>query len=625
VIIAAVSAHRIEFPSHVEKRGLDLDEAAKTNAIEFSRWDPVAKIDVVRTGPDFTRRVAYDGGSQSSLFIQFDGDFRALRAHYFDLVDGVPRYNGARYVALAHWLKRDRGPRVLVVGAAGGQETLAALAFGAAHVDAVEMVCAVFDAARGPFGQFTGHLYDNARVSPICDEGRSFLRHSTARYDVIQLHSNHTTSSIANGAGGAEPIYLQTVEAYKEYLTHLAPDGILQVNYFAYPRILSTAGAAWQELFPTEEFRRHVVITDGYGDGMLPTVLVKRSQWAPAELAAIGDFLRPEFAAEPRWSYRLIFAPGSESGVPQEFFRQPLSAELAERLPYKISPPTDDQPFFRDMRRHVVPLTPDAEGYVPRGVAMFLNASLRGSFPMETLHLYLLGGLSIVIAGLVVGVPLVGLQRRSLQPVTVLPSLLYFGCLGAGFIIIELVLLYKMMVVIGFPIYTLATVLFTLLVAAGGGSVLSERLLQGSRYSAVWIFPTIAALVAALVLVFPEVLALALRMGQTARMGLAAALIFPLGVALGVPFPAGIAILRARAPQLIPWAWGVNGFATVVGSLLACLCSMRFGFDRTLLLAAALYLLAMGALVRAAAPTTRPNSSTDFSPITAPSVPQGGT
>src|SRR5262249_41446819 len=154
---------------------------------------------------------------------------------------------------LAHWLKRDKSAQTLVIGSAGGQETLAALTWGASHVDAVEMVCTVIAAGKGKYRDFIGGIFDNSRVTTHCDEGRNFLAHSNNRYDVIQIHSNHTTSSIANGSGDVMPIYLQTVESYRDYFSHLAPNGILQVNYFVYPRMISTAAEAWSQFAPGEK------------------------------------------------------------------------------------------------------------------------------------------------------------------------------------------------------------------------------------------------------------------------------------------------------------------------------------------------------------------------------------
>ena len=597
LVLTVVLAGRVDFPTHALKSWTFRDDP--TQPVEYSLWDPVAKIDILRQREPFLRRVTYDGGSQASFFFQFDGDFATARSHYFDVVDGQPRYNTGRYVALAYWLKRDTPMQVLVIGSAGGQETLAALVFGAAHVDAVEMVCGVVDAAKGRYAAFIGNVYTNPRVNGVCDEGRSFLRHSQRRYDVIQIHSNHTTSSVAQGAGAVDPIYLQTVEAYREYLSHLGDDGILQINYYVYPRMITTAAAAWHDLFPGEDFRAHVVVEgSGWAEFIMPTFLIKRSRWTGGEIAAIRRFVQKDFAETPRHDYGILYAPGGAEAenVPREFFEAPVSRALEDRVPYLVFPPSDSQPFFRDLRKHFYRLEPDTAGYVPPSTAAFINASLLGSIPRDRIHLYLLGGLSIGMSALVLLLPLLRTRRRGLRGVIAFPAMLYFACLGAGFIIIEVVLISKFVVVIGFPIYSMATILFTLLVAAGVGSAISARLSRGRVAHAVWIFPVLALLVGGLVVSFPYVRDLALSLGQGARILLGAILVVPLGVCLGIPFPLGIAALRVADPRLIPWAWGVNAFMSVVGSLIAAVVSIRFGFDYALLVAAGMYLLAIPAL-----------------------------
>jgi spermidine synthase len=594
IVVAVGFAGRLDLPIHVLKGDLKLGDADQR--VEFSRWDPVAKIDILRQREPFVRRIAYDGGSQTSFFYRFDGDFHQARAHYFDTMDGRTRYNNGRYVALAYWLKRDTPMRVLDIGSAGGQEVLAALIFGAAHVDAVEMVCTVINLARGSYAKFTGNVYNDPRVRPVCDEGRSFLRHTDQRYDVIQIHSNHTTSSVAQGAGAMEPIYLQTVEAYREYLSHLTDDGILQINYYVYPRMITTAARAWHDLFPGRDFRDHVVIEgSGWSEFMMPTFLVKRSAWAKDDIASIRRFVSKQFADDPLRDYGILYAPGEPeaANVPAEFFHVPLSRSLEDRLPYLVFPPTDSQPFFRDLRKHLHPLDPDTAGYVPSSTARFINASLLGFIPRDRIHLYLLGGLSIAMSAVFVWLPLTWMQRHKVHSGSALPTIVYFGCLGAGFIIIEIVLISKFMVLIGFPIYAMATVLCTILVAAGIGSRVSGWISRRWEARTVWVFPCLALLLGALIVVFPLARDLALGLDQRARIILSAALLLPLGVCLGIPFPLGITALQATAPRLIPWAWGINGFMTVVGSLLAAICSIRMGFDYALLVAAAIYLVAM--------------------------------
>jgi hypothetical protein len=593
---AVFAPDRIDFQTHVAKGDLKAGEVA--DLAEYSRWDPAAKIDVLPQPAPFLRRIAYDGGAQRSFYYQFDGDLARVRAHYFDLVDGEPRYNIGRYVALAYWLKRDTPMRALVIGSAGGQEVLAALAFGAARVDAVEMVCAVIQAARGPYAAFTGHLYDHPRVRPVCDEGRSYLRHTPDRYDVIQIHSNHTTSSVAQGAGAMDPIYLQTVEAYREYLSRLTDDGILQVNYYVYPRMITTVAQAWHDLFPDRDLARHVIVEgSGWSEFMMPTLLVKRSPWTPEEIGTVRRFVSRDFAAEPGRAYGLVYTPARPevANVPAEFFRAPLDPALADRLPYQVTPTTDAQPFFRDLRKHLHRIEPDASGYVPTSTAGFINASLMGRIPRDRIHLYLLGGLSVAMSGLFLWYPLRWMRRHGLGRARALPSAVYFGALGVGFIVVEVVLISKFVVLIGFPIYAMAAVLCTLLIAAGVGSRLSGWLWRRHPARAIGVFPVVALLIAAVVAAFPHARDLALGLGQPARIALSAGLLLPLGVALGLPFPLGIAALDRVAPRLVPWAWGVNGFMTVVGSLLAALLSIRWGFDVTLLAAAAVYLVAMGA------------------------------
>jgi hypothetical protein len=65
---------------------------------------------------------------------------------------------------------------------------------------------------------------------------------------------------------------------------------------------------------------------------------------------------------------------------------------------------------------------------------------------------------------------------------------------------------------------------------------------------------------------------------------------------MGLPFPTGIRVLGRIAPEMIPWAWAVNGCSSVVGSTLAAMLVVSFGFSWVMMLAAGLYVLAVLAL-----------------------------
>jgi hypothetical protein len=169
----------------------------------------------------------------------------------------------------------------------------------------------------------------------------------------------------------------------------------------------------------------------------------------------------------------------------------------------------------------------------------------------------------------------------------------YFSCLGAGFITLELVFIQKFMHLIGSPLYTYSTVIFTLLLAAGIGSAASERLGIGSRRR--WAFPFVAIIVIglALIAVYPPLAKLALAFSLPGRAAAAALMIFPLGFFLGMPFPLGILAITHQPRGAIAWAWGMNGLFTVIGGLGSVLLGLEWGFNFTIVIALALYACAL--------------------------------
>src|ERR1019366_507779 len=199
-----------------------------------------------------------------------------------------------------HYLKRDTGARVLVIGSAGGQETKAALVYGAARVDAVELVPTVVELGTGRYSHYIGDIFHNPAVYAQAGEGRSFLRHSDRQYDIIQMYSNYTNLSVAQGTGALAPEYLQTVEAYQEYFSHLTPNGVLHINHHAFPRMITTAALAWKRMGRTD-FQRHVAVYISEAEPFLPTLLIKMQPWTAAELNELNVFLAPQDLDAYHW------------------------------------------------------------------------------------------------------------------------------------------------------------------------------------------------------------------------------------------------------------------------------------------------------------------------------------
>jgi spermidine synthase len=584
----------IDFRLHDDKREAKSDIAK--GRLEFSRWDPISKIDVIDKTKEGMKHIAYDGGSQSSHIYPFNGDYEHLRNNLFNLVE---KHFWFRGVLASHYLKRDTGHKVLVIGSAGGQEVKAALMFGAKRVDAIEMVGTVVEVGKNLYSDYNGAIYKHPAVHASVGEGRSFLRQSNDKYDVIQIFSNHTSSSIAAGSGAIATVYLQTVEAYKEYFTHLTTDGVLQVNHHAYPRMITTASAAWKELGGSD-FQKHVAVFERPNrQDDLPTMLIKMSEWKKEEIADLVSFFSVP-AKDPGIS-RIVenpMDPGS-SFLSQEFYAGKLPASLMEDMEFNVRPPMDDRPFFNSLRKRVERLVPSHERYLNFSTAEILNSSLKKGFiPLEIVHLPITAAVSIFYALIFIIVPL-RFSEAGRLPWKGKPSVLvYFSCLGAGFIIFELVFVQIFMKLVGYPLYTYSTVIFTMLISAGAGSFASKSIVSNNKNR--WYIPFIGIILTALLIIIGNqyIFNQFLSTSTPTRVLVCFLMILPLGFFLGMPFPLGILELETKPRGAIAWAWGINGLFTVIGGLSSVILSLIFGFRISLSFALLLYLVAFALFPR---------------------------
>ncbi len=571
--------HYLEFRQFSNKRSLRFFKEA--HKIERSYWDPISKIDIVDVNTK--KFIAYDGGSQSSYIYPFNGNYSELKKL-------LPQHAASHFwgamVLASHYLKQDTNQNVLIIGSAGGQETKAALVYGAGHVDAVELVGYVVREGKTDYAAYNGGIFLDPRVNAMVGEGRSFLRSNNVKYDIIQMFSNHTSSSIASGTGAMSANYLQTVEAYEDYFQKLKADGILHINHHVYPRILTTAAMAWKKL-GRSNFRRHVLVFEKeHVIDNLPTVLIKMSPWTQAEVDRLIAFMGP--------ANTVVINPIHSGGnfLPDQFFSGALDPSLAQRIAYRVDPPTDDRPFFNFFRKKIKKVEADPANFMNYSTAGLLNSQLAGGVPMDIIHLIVTGAASILFVGVFVFVPLLYSKVGRARWPNKGKTLIYFSCLGAGFIIIELIFIQMFMRIIGYPLYTYSTVVFSLLLSAGMGSFSSGKLHITPHNRWYLPFVGVIASVFMLLMIYAPVGRLLLTAPIYMRIFIAMLMIFPVGFFLGMPFPLGILSLRNRVNGAIGWAWGVNGLFTVIGGVFSVVCSLMFGFHTTLIVAVGAYFLA---------------------------------
>lgn len=593
------SPQYFDFKEHNGKRGAN--EASKLGAIEYTRWDLISKINVFEipaTDNSTPKKlIDYDGGAQTSGIYSFDGDYQKLREYV--RANGVKdQFPNLKYLA-SLYLKRDTRQNVLIIGSAGGVETKAAIMYGAEHVDAIEMVGTVVDLVKNKYADFGGNVYNHPKVNVQVGEGRSTLRASSKKYDIIIMYTNHTTSSIASGSGAISTNYLQTVEAYQDYFEHLTDNGILDIDYLYYPRMVTTAARAWK-LMGRKDFQRHVVVYKRFDKDAQPALLIKMKPWTIEEMNELNTLFTTFKKVSENSDYILAEDPlhPEKSFLSSEFYSGHLSPSLMEKTDYRIYPATDDRPFMFFVRKKLGKIKPDSSRFASASESAILNSqrlqfSWRLRFlSMDIIHLVVTAIVSLFFAIIFVFVPLYFSQAGRTKWQHKTSTLVYFSCLGAGFIIIELVFIQVFMQLIGFPLYTYSTVLFVLLLAAGTGSYTSNMLKihEGWR----WIIPFIGILLVGLLILFtyPSVFHRFLSSPMGVRILISSLMIFPFGFFLGMPFPIGILWVEKQPKGALTWAWALNGFFTVVGGLLSVILSLFFGFFNTILVALALYLIA---------------------------------
>jgi spermidine synthase len=565
----------LEITYHMDKRGFRSLQGGNLGTY----WDRISRIDLIQYRDAYIW-IAYDGGTQTSYYYTFDGDYEKLRE---SLPEKAMSQFWDRYVFTSHWLKEGKGARVLVIGAAGGQETKAALTFGASSVDAVEMVGTVVRLGKE---KYAVEPYANPKVNAVCGEGRSFLRSSNKEYDIIQMMSNHTSASVASGSGAVSPNYLQTTDAYKEYFSHLTENGVLHINHHIYPKMVLTAARAWKEM-GLENFEQHVLLYYAPRWFNLPTLLIKKSPWTQAEFDRVDSLMKPG-------KFQLIHNPLSPetSKLAPEFFTGTLSREQIDSIPFRMNVPTDDQPFFNHVRKNFEPVT-GTEPYVEKSIKVLLNESVKHGLPMDVIHLFVTAGAALVIAVVCLFGPLL-FSKVGRQPWRGKASfIVYFACLGAGFITIELIFIQFFHKLVGFPLYTYASVVFAFLLSAGIGSyVTSITELHGKAWARFIPFLLIPLYGIVLMTAKDPLLNYFLQWSIMVRIAATVILIFPLGFFLGMPFALGIAGSHTKGAGAVGWAWAVNGLFTVLGSISCIVAAIYIGFTSTLLAAFATYLLA---------------------------------
>ncbi len=557
-----------------------------------SEWTPLARLDVI------------EAPNGRSLFQ--DGDAPAPMPPWNQRIPPSDIHLVSYAVA--------EKPKVLIIGVGLGFDVKSAIQSEAKEIVGVEINPRTFQYLTEDLVEYSGGQLDSEHIHLQVAEGRNYIRGTDEKFDLIQMSGVDTFTALSNGAYVLSESYLYTEEACNDFLDHLTDDGIFTYIRFAFPapretlRIMTMVCEVLKKRGVQEPWKHVSVIRASPGEDQttLGAVVIKKSPFTSAELDKLRDWVRVS-GSEATYLY------DSTGNNPFHAYAKSLAIDDTESFyssyPYNVRPVQDDRPFFFNQHEFAAVFDwlseSDAGPSKASGPRYQWVAQLDG-FQTKPVGLILLFTTLAILALLVttcIFLPLFFVKR---EPGRALPSTLgYFLCLGLAYIFLMISAMQRFGLLLGHPTYAITLTMATFLIGSGLGSLVAGRfpVSAGPRIlKCVALTLCLAAL--ALQVFLPGIVEAALAYGFAVRSLVTVLLLLPMAFVMGMCFPSGIRLIQDREAW-VAWAYGVNGAASVLGSVLAVILAMSLGFTNVQWVSAGLYVLAailMARMGRAAPP-----------------------
>ncbi len=475
--------------------------------------------------------------------------------------------------------------KTLILGSGTGEQLSLAVSYQTSGIDAVEPNRLLVALMREEFADSTNHLLDDPAVDIHLLESRTFVQGSQTSYDLIQLPVIGSFFG-SSGLNALEQRYDLTREAFGELWKRLSPDGLISVTcWMDYPvrnplKILATLTDLLE--VEVEEKEKHLAAIRSWST---VTFVLKKSAFTQAEDSTIREFCG-----------RMFFDPlllPVQGEFEREHFNQlddPWFFEAVDRLvtgsadslysdyAFRIRPASDDQPYFFQYLR--LKSLNQLNQLFGEQTVPFLE--LGYVVVWLTLLLVVAASLAFILLPLV---PSSFSLRRKFR------TFLYFGGIGLGYLFVEMVFIQQFTPFLGHPIYAASGVISLMLLSSGVGSYFSGHIRLSSKN-----LVAVSLGIAVVTLIYAFSLTVVLRgfnsYSMLIKVGLMILIVGVPGVIMGLPFPLGLTDISRRQPSAVPWAWAVNGCASVVSASLAILISVEAGFLWVMVCAALAYCLA---------------------------------
>ena len=530
-----------------------------------SRWTSFGHVEL-GTSPTLPHEkvIFVDGGAGTTLY-HFNGNFS-------DSTDSIVPTLTNTTMYFPYYLANKESS--LVIGPGGGVDVLTALMAGVKQIDAVDVNPGIVDIVKEQ-SAYDGGIYTNySNVHVTVDDGRSYIKRSDQKYDVIMLDIPLTKTAQGSLGYSLAENYLFTTDSFTDYLNHLNDNGFLTIVAHDQVEIYKLVSLAFKVLgaqgLDAQQIMERIAVVgseDMMNHNALPVFILKKTPITDSQ-ATLMD------TKAAQMGFATLYTPlntgtSTDTHLAHIAWGQMSINDLVSIAPVNLNAPTDDSPFFYNF-----------------------------DLGLPSTLLFLMAG--AILLCVAVSVFYAATRRR--EEVTFKngakiklkskfsPFKWYcFASLGFGFMLIEIALIQKFILFLGEPTLAIAVSLFSLLLAGGIGSLFSRKWLNGKQYNAFKVSLIIAVLTIIYIFILPFIFNATLSYSASMRFVISFAFISPLGFLMGIPFPTILGYIKQEFENDATWMWCINGAFSVLAGVLALVIAMTFGFNAVLLLGALTY------------------------------------
>ena len=547
----------------------------------FSGWNTISKVDVMK------EEESSSDGYNVMLAIIDEGNATTNIPN----VRKMPPLNKPYDASNLAFIGKDSAEKVFIIGSGGGGEVLVSMYHSAKKVKGVEINGLLNEIITDVLAGWTGQLINNnPKVEIITDDARSVIKRSKDMYDVIISAHTISASAVSSGSMSMVENFIMTKEAVKDYLKHLDEKGILYISRpeSQIPKLITTLKEAGREIgIRNDEFNfivfRRPATDYEVSNSYLAGVVYKKNGFDLLDMMSMRNealSLGLDIEYDPLTSQENIYNTLVNS--------KNIELEIAKN-PSVLTPATDDKPFFDDNYK-----LSDVNWKTIKDVFSQDDKAILAlkSKPVAQITLLTMLAQVLLVSILLLIIPAIFIKGERKFKVDK-KFLMFFAFIGLGYISIQISLIQKFTLFLGQPVYTMLTVISSMLIFSGIGAKYSQKFINGNKTKLYSVFLIIAFYTMFVGLVSPLLFDSFVSLSLILRIIVTIVLLAPLAFFMGMPFPTGISMLKNDDSRMVGISWAVNGFFSVIGTVITIILAMVFGFKIIFFIAGVFYLFAL--------------------------------